>query len=194
MDVFPIAIIGAIACGLAMVLGGILLIYKGAMTLAATPAVDAITIEYKKQFRLNSQVPGIAFFVVGLMFVFVALWFCRPPPPPRPIDIEGKLAGDAGSVTIVLTSARWQLQSSSEHIAGRIVPDMTYLLMEANSPGCEPVQRPIDTRKVKGGKVELGELHFTKKVDGVVANPANISPLPFQAPPANTPGAYGVTK
>lgn len=192
MDVFSIAVIMAVLCGLAMVLGGILLIYKGAMTLAGTPAVDAITIEFKKQFKLNSQVPGVAFFIVGLLFVVVALWFCRPP---RPIELEGRFKGSDAPVTIVVSSPRWHLQPSSTGvIRGRIVPDMTYLVVEAFAPGCEPLQEPIDTRKVMGGKVELGEFHLVRKVDGVTLNPSNISSIPFQVPPANAPEAYGVAR
>jgi hypothetical protein len=192
MDVFSIAIVVAVICGLVMVVGGIVLIYKGAMTLAATPAVDAITIEFKKQFRLSSQVPGLAFFIVGLLFVVVALWFCRPP---RPIELYGTVNGSQEHVQIIVSSQRWPLQpSSTGEINGRIVPDMTYLLIEANAPGCDPIQEPIDTRRMKDGKIILGNIHLTRRVEQVAVNNANISPVPFDVPPLRSPAAYGVAK
>jgi hypothetical protein len=192
MDVFSIAIIISVVCGLSMVIGGIFLIYKGAMTLAATAAADAITIEFKKQFRLHSQVPGLAFFIVGLLFIIVALLFCRPP---RPIDLGGILEGASGPVTIVVSSQSWPLppQSAAE-IRGRITPDITYLVIEAVSPGCTPIQELVDTRNVKGGKVQIPKLHFIRKVDEVTSNPANISSVPFALPGMNAPPSYGVAK
>jgi len=192
MDTFSMIAIIAASCGLLMVLGGMFLIYKGAMTLAATPAVDAITIEFRKQFRLSSQVPGLAFFIVGLLFVVIALWFCRPP---QPIDLVGNLEGTSTPVTIFVSSPQWHLQQSSTgEIRGRIVPDITYLLIEAVAPGCETIHGSVDTRNVKDGKVEIGKLKFIRKVDAVTLNAADISAVPFVPAPVNAAPAYGVSK
>jgi len=81
MTVFDIVVLIAAACGLAMVVGGIWLLARGAITLAATPKTDALTLEWKKQFRINTQVPGLAFFLVGLI---------RMRGKPRPSDLVAK--------------------------------------------------------------------------------------------------------
>ena len=63
MTVFELVALVAAIAGLAMVIGGIWLVAKGILTMAATPQADALTVELKKQFRLRTQVPGLAFFL-----------------------------------------------------------------------------------------------------------------------------------
>jgi len=195
MDVFSVVIIMAGICGLAMVLGGIWLIYKGAITLAATPAADAITLEFRKQFRLHSQAPGLAFFIVGLMFVACALWFSRPPRPPLPIELEGELDGTNSDTKVFATSQQWMLTlSSTGEFKAKIVPDITYLVIDASSPGCDPIQTIVDTREQKDGKVHIDKLRFVKRIEGNPIPQNDVLPAPVALPPPDAAPSYGVAK
>ena len=118
-----VALTGALA-GISMVLGGIWLVAQGALTLAATPKSDALTIEWKKQFRINTQVPGIAFFLVGLLFITLSLGFLKPPEL-VPIEFEGEIKGIEEAPTIVVRPANWELPASTGgHVNGRVYPDL----------------------------------------------------------------------
>ena len=63
-----IVIVLAGVCGLLMVVGGLGLFYKGAITLQVASQNQAVKIEFFKQFKLTTQYPALAFFVIGLAF------------------------------------------------------------------------------------------------------------------------------
>ena len=78
MSIFDYAVILAALAGLIMVIGGIVLIYKGALVLASTDSGTALSIEWKQDFRLNTQAPGIAFFLLGLIFSSISIYASKP--------------------------------------------------------------------------------------------------------------------
>jgi len=177
-----VALVGAMA-GLSMVLGGIWLVAKGVITMAATPQAEALTIEWKKQFRMNTQVPGLAFFLVGLMFIAVSLGFLKPSDI-APIAFEGQLKGIDERVSIYVRPTNWELagDTSTGQISGNVYPDFSVLVLSINAPGYEPISKPVKVnlegkRIAKLGTVELRrsnvkESDLTKQ----------IAPLPFSSP------------
>ena len=189
-----IGIIGA-ACGVAMVIGGIWLIAKGQLTLAATPQTDALTIEWKKQFRMSTQVPGIAFFIIGLIFVVVTLVFLKPATL-VPMEFEGEIKGVEEPVSILVRpTTNWELPgTTSGKINGMIYPDLSVVLLVVNAPGYEPFSKPIkispDGRRLaQFGTLELRRTNL-RKADIT----ERITSLPFSAPAtltANT-ATFGV--
>lgn len=183
-----IALIGAVA-GLSMVLGGIALVWKGAITMAATPKADALTIEWKKQFRINTQVPGLAFFVVGLAFILSALAFLKPDPI-RPIEFEGELKGVDEPVSIVVRPTNWELPTdTSGKITGKVIPDLSFVVLLINAPGYEPFAKSIKIGNEGPRVAKLGTLELRRKVKQADLE-KRIAPLPFNAP-ANASNAAG---
>ena len=177
-----IAIIGA-ACGVAMVLGGIWLIAKGQITLAATPHTDALTIQWKKQFRMSTQVPGIAFFIIGLTFVVVPLVLLKPPAL-VPLEFEGEIKGAEEPVSIsVRPTSSWELPGTTAgKVNGMIYPDLSVVLLVINAPGYEPFSKSIKVSPDGRRLAQFGtlELHRTKLRKTDLAE--SIVSLPFDAP------------
>jgi hypothetical protein len=132
-----VALIGA-ACGIVIVFGGIWLIAKGALTFAATPNTEALTLEWKRQFRLTTQVPGMAFFLIGLLFVDVSLWALWTPGL-APLEFEGKFTGVEEPVTILVRPTNnWELRGTAAGaMIGKIYPDLSALEVVVNAPGYE---------------------------------------------------------
>lgn len=190
MSVFEIAVLLAAICGLSMVIGGIFLIYRGAITLAATPHADAITIEFKKQFRINTQAPGIAFFLVGLIFVGIALYASKPPDV-VPIDVSGEVEGVNQPVTVTIIT-RWPLATySGGKIGGKVYPDMTSLTVEATAPGYLPFTAPIILKPADKRIASIGKVRLTKTVEEIIARQENLPALTFAAPPVERQGSFG---
>ena len=193
MSVFDIVVLIAAACGLAMVVGGIWLLARGAITLAATPKTDALTIEWKKQFRINTQVPGLAFFLVGMMFIGLSLRFSQPPDV-VPIEFRGQFKGVEGPVTVLVAPNRWQIPTTtSGMLQGKVYPDLSMLILVATAPGYEPFSTVVALRPQGQRLAELGTLELKKKVGEIKASSANIGAIDFN-PPDHGAGAssFGV--
>ncbi len=173
-----VALLGAVA-GFSMILGGMWLVAKGIITLQATPAADALTIEWKKRFRINTQVPGLAFFLVGLIFISTSLWFLRPPAV-VPIEFEGQIKGVGvdSPVSILVRPTNWEIPSATTgEISGKVYPDLTYLVIYVNAPGYEPYTHQIKVNAEGSHVAQLGtvELHRSKvqetELKGTIAEP-----------------------
>ena len=195
MIVFEIVVLIAAACGLVMVVGGIWLLAKGAITLASAPKTDAITIEWKKQFRINTQVPGIAFFLVGLLFLGFSMYFSRPPDI-VPIEFNGQIKNVEEPVTILVSPNQWQIPTASDgSVEGKIYPDLSILLLVVSAPGYEPFRSVVNLRKSGKRLAKLGTLELKKKIAEIKATPDNISAIGFAAPPAgNNQPNFGVAQ
>jgi hypothetical protein len=183
------ALIGA-AAGLSMVVGGIVLVWRGAITLASTPKADALTIEWKKQFRINTQVPGLAFFVVGWMFIAFATYSLKPDEV-RPIEFEGELKGVDEPVSIIVRPTNWELPSdTSGKINGKVIPDLSFVVLLINAPGYEPFAKSIKIGSDGHRVAKLGTLELRRKVKQADLE-KKITPLPFNAPPATASNTTG---
>jgi hypothetical protein len=195
MNTFEIvALVGAVA-GFSMVLGGIWLVAKGIITMAATPKADALTIEWKKQFRINTQIPGLTFFLVGLMFVAVPLEFLKPPEV-SPIEFNGQINGVDEPVSILVRPTNWALvgDSLTGEISGKVYPDFSVLLLLISAPGYEPYSKPFKVN-LEGPRIaELGTVELRRSKVKESDLEKSIAHLPFQVPPSSSTQAptYGV--
>jgi len=71
-----VAIAGAV-CALLMVVGSLLLLWKGAITLKEANPEEAIKVSFQRALSIQTRYPAIALFVVGIVFLFVASWLSR---------------------------------------------------------------------------------------------------------------------
>jgi hypothetical protein len=193
MSAFEMAALAGSLAGVSMVLGGIWLVAKGVITLAATPQADALSLEWKKQFRINTQVPGLAFFLVGLLFMAVSLFFLKPPDV-RPIEFDGQVSGVDEPLNIVVRPAPWELPASTDgQFSGKVYPDFSFVVLAVSAPGYEPFTRSVKIGT--NGTIRVGTLTLRRRL--VQADlKKKVSPLPFPSPStanANSP-AFGVAQ
>ena len=193
MNAFQIVALMGSAAGLAMVLGGIWLVAKGVITMAATPKSEALSIEWKKQFRLNTQIPGLAFFLVGLMFISVSLAFLKPAEI-SPIEFEGQITGVGADeqVSILVRPSNWELPGdSSGLISGKVYPDFSVLVLVISAPGFEPFTKPVKVN-LEGQRVaKLGTVELKRKLKASELH-KQIAPISFNAPsPSVATPAFG---
>lgn len=194
MSAFEMVIVAAALCGLIMVAGGILLLYKGAINLTQTSRDEAVTLEFKKMLKVTTHYPALGLFVIGLSFIVTALAFSKPPAV-RPLEIRGKVTGsEPSAVTVRISAGQWMVQPSSEgSIAQTIYPKMDLLLVEVNAPG-HPPQRHIkrlQSRELKSGTAALDEIVFSEPaVPKPNADPRNIAPVDVKLPPLSAQGSY----
>ena len=193
MTVFGTVVLITALCGLVIVTGGIFLLAKGAITLAATSGTDALSIEWQKQFKINTQVPGVAFFVIGLCFIVAALYAARPQRV-EPIDVNGEVDGVDGPVTLVVKPQTWQFPAlSGGVIRARIYPDVSTLVLEASAPGYEPTSMAIEVSS--STQVSIGRVQLKKRLQEIQAKGENISPIGFPAPRVtDTAQAFGAPR
>ncbi|MFL5493620.1 MAG: hypothetical protein ACJ8DC_04450 [Gemmatimonadales bacterium] len=178
MPILAIVVLLTATCGIIVVAGGIYLLAKGAITLAATSPADALTIEWQKKFRVNTQVPGIAFFVIGLCFVGAALYAASPP---ELIDLQGEVHGVDGPVTVIIRSEPLHPAVFGDGaIRYRFYPDFSVLTLEASAPGYEPMPVPVELSH--GTLVNVGTIQLRKKIQEIAPKPESIQPISFQPP------------
>ena len=192
MEMFDIAVLLAALAGIIMVVGGIILIYKGAIVLAATDSNSALSIEWKQDFRLNTQAPGLAFFIVGLIFSFVSIYASKPKQI-IPITIEGEVAQISEDVTILVRSSTWLLQGGSNGvIKGRVYPHLEDIVLEITAPGYEPEIITYNLKDVKNRAVSFEGVDLEQVVEKIDEEQKNIASAPEKLAPFTAASSYGV--
>lgn len=191
MTTFDYAVILASIAGLFMVIGGIFLIYKGAIVLAATDSNSALSIEWKQDFRLNTQAPGIAFFLLGLIFSSISIYASKPGAI-EPITIEGEVVQIPEPVTIRARSSTWTLDGGTNGIVrGRIHPHVEDITLEISAPGYKPERITFSLNDIKNRTLKFESIELEQQITAIVGSMRNIVPVapaeniqPITAPPS----------
>jgi hypothetical protein len=101
MNAFNTAIYVSLFCAIAMILGGIWLLAKGAIKLSeAGKNEGGLSVELFNKIKLNTGYPALAFFIIGLFFIALAMWFSKPPDV-LSLNIDGKLNIDGDPSELV---------------------------------------------------------------------------------------------
>ena len=169
MEVFYwVVLIGAI-CGLCMVVGSLLLLWKGAVNLQRASAEEAITVEFKNLIRVSSHYPALGLFIIGLTFIVVSMHFSQPDDV-RSITLDGSLVTSDGSrpqgVTIYVTPSPWRLQAHSDgKITGWIHLDTDLLFIKVVAPGYsdQDYNTYVNLKEIKGNTAFFGEIDLGKR-------------------------------
>ncbi|RKF19863.1 hypothetical protein DBZ36_05235 [Alginatibacterium sediminis] len=194
MNTFDYAVLISAIAGLVMVVGGLVLIYKGALVLASTDSSQALNIEWKKDFRLSTQAPGIAFFIIGLAFSFISV-FASKPSAIEPIKIEGLVEQISEQVTIRARSSIWTLQGGSNGVVkGRIHPHVEDIILEISAPGYKPEQITFRLSELKNRTVKFDTVNLEHKVEAIAEQEENIIDVPDELEPITSKPNFGAAQ
>ena len=182
-----------------MVIGGIVLLYKGTITLKDANPNEAIKVEFKRMINVTTRYPALAFFIIGFAFTASALWFGKREVTPR-LTIQGKLISDdsdfdAGSATYDICIDKL-VQGHSVGSNGRIYellePEVARLNLEIVVPNHEPgtIHQPLAKAEAKHGILDFGNVAVGKKVIDYKPNPDHndIEKLTESVPPLKEGG------
>jgi len=194
MTAFDVVIILGGVCGLLMVVGGMILLYKGAISLNKASKKDAVSLEFKKMIKVTTQYPALGLFIIGLAFIISAAMFSKPTGV-SPLKIQGHVnVPDPSSVTIFVSAGRWSLEPFTDGtIKGLIHPSLGLLKVEITAPGYIPptITKSIGTEDIKFGVVSLGEIAFGNRiVEKPLINPDNIKTPTEHLPPLTEGGKF----
>lgn len=188
MDTFSLTVMIAAIAGFVMIAGGIALLWKGAITLAATPGSTAIAIEYRNMLKVNTQVPGIAFFVIGTSLLLAAPFLASRNVMAK-FELSGKTEAVDGPIT-VSASKRWNLSTFSDgEIRDTFYPDTSTLTLDVVAAGYQPYSVPINL--TGGSTITLKPIKLVKAIDRIEADPTNIAKVDYPPPDLKVVGGYG---
>ena len=139
---FSLLLLAGALCGIIMILGGILLLYKGAISLWNVSGEDAFTLEYKNELRISTQYPALGIFIIGLMFVTFSLVIGKP--EHHRLVIKGIAQDMDQPVTIRLKASSWVSgRAHNGEVLETFYPNMDILQIEVTAPGYNPLVKPI---------------------------------------------------
>ena len=174
------SILGGILCGIAMVVGGIALLYKGAIRLEAASKDPALTVDlFNKQFSLATRFPALGLFVIGLLFIIVAMYAAKVPDVPS-IPISGEVDDVDGPITVTVHT-EWTLMAPQREVSDVLRPSLDVLWIRIAAPGflAREMAFPRDTMN---GRIKLGTVHLERVHEKMEPNETNIKAAPFTAP------------
>lgn len=194
MDPFDILTIIGGACALLMVLGAMILLYKGTITLSKADPKDALSIQYKKLINVQTRYPALALFIIGLAFLGLSLYLSKTNSE-RPFEVLGKLKSDNPEAAVIIGSvAMLQTNPSSDGgIDALIYPRVDAIKIEIVTPGYAPgkITRSVIAHNIHDRFIRLGELDpGTKITEKPAAKPENIVAVPANLPPLQQGGNF----
>jgi len=176
MTTYDLTIIGGTACGIIMVLGGILLLYKGAIKLEIASQDPSLTVEmFEKKFKLTTHVPALGLFVIGLLFVISAIYFAQTTTA-KAIPIIGKTENVEEKINVLIKS-EWPVPAHQGYVQAVIRPQLDVIWVVISAPGYN--ERTLVFTKeefIKG--VDLGTVQLEKTMERPEPNKNMIEELP----------------
>ena len=175
MTTYDLAIIGGTASGIIMVLGGIVLLYKGAIRLEVASKDPALTVEmFEQKLKLTTHAPALGLFVIGLLFVISAIYFAQTTAV-KEIPVIGVVENDVDDLKVKVKSKDWPVTSHQGKVHEVIRPNLDVLWVVVTAPGYIPHSQDFDLKK---GGVNLGTIQLKKVVNKIEPKAANIDKLP----------------
>jgi hypothetical protein len=194
MGTYDYSIFGATICGIIMVLGGIILLYKGAIRLEVASKDPALTVEmFQKELKLSTRTPALGLFIIGLCFVMLSIYFGRDVAA-TPIEVRGIAEGVEGQVTIRLQS-EWPIKAHAGRVHQVVRPQLDVLWVVVSAKDYEDRAIPFPRDQVKH-VIDFGSITLKRTKDDaptVEPNPSNIVDLPvgMETPPLSEGGSFG---
>lgn len=168
MPTFDMILLIGAACGLIMVLGSLLLLWKGAITLQEASSKDALDVRILDQVKISTRYPALGLFTIGLLFVLMSAYFSQPQEVKR-FKLSGKVTAEGATafnkvVTIEVVAGPWTIKPlSSGQVDVPIYPNLDSLMITIRAPGYEHGARTYSVElkdKLQGsfGTVDIGKV------------------------------------
>jgi hypothetical protein len=147
-----------------MVVGSLLLLYRGVIQLEAKVQGTALEAEFKDQLRVNIRNPALGLFAIGFAFFALALFEAHPQDfhPGDLVQLEGNVTLVGADTVGSAISARvyggdWPVPLPSNGRFVVSVRPVERLFLEVKAPGYQPSlwTATIDPEQVKEGRIEL---------------------------------------
>ena len=176
-----VVILGAV-CGVFMVVGGMLLFYKGIVTLQqVSDKPDAVTVEFKNVLKIQSRYPAYGFFVFGLAFISLAAMYSRPDQYP-PITVSGQIEDavdpNATMISVTVPLVEDYLDTNGK-FKRKFRADFSMVRVRIQAPGNDPATQTFRLDTAASGRELVAKFDplKLKKVGGIPAQGA-IEELP----------------
>jgi len=189
MSVFDIVIIIGGFCGLCMVIGGFVLLYKGIITLKEASPEEALSVEFRNEVRITTHYPALGLFIIGLVFIIAAGMLSRA--TKNEFVIDGQLTGveNPSSIKVeVIPNGSWD---GRVYVGGemRAEPTLKILDVRISQAGYEELDIPVDIAKNYFGTITIGRVAMHRKVS--MPNPGLIVEPSVPLPGPSSSGSYG---
>lgn len=144
-----------------MVLGGIILLYKGAISLKERSENEAVSLEFRNMFKMTTHYPALGLFVIGLAFVVVAL-YAGSRDATFPMTIHGEVVGDCPSDLSILVTPHQNWMEFANPKDGKFSTEMqpfvTPLRIMFSANQRDPCYRMIGVSDLKKGVIKFEDL------------------------------------
>jgi hypothetical protein len=112
IDQRGLLIIAAALCGMAMVIGAFVLLYRGIIKFEPPSNAQPTELEVFKIVKLKTNIAALVLFVLGLAFLMIGFQNISPPPPE--FNLAGRITGIGSdrtpSVMVLVCGGPWQGQ------------------------------------------------------------------------------------
>lgn len=150
-------------CGGMLVLGSIILLYKGVITLSQKSSKEAVSIEFKNHLRMTSHYPAIGLFMMGWMFLILPLMIpvLFGDKGPTSVTVRGHLQvnppDDIQNLSVRLLGGPWDLSINTDGtLEDALYPTLERMRLEISGPGRPALARTVTVDKE--GVIFLGPL------------------------------------
>ena len=177
-----------IAAGLAvyMVWKSFNLLQKGIITLQSVAHNDALRIQYKNLIKVQTQIPALAFFVLALICLCIAVWAMPQFKPIGQLKVTAKLQPHPKDIVTAYFDDQNSLAQSEIDtdgvISADILPKVGGVRIRIPAPGYDPeeITKVLSIDKAKGDVLDFGVMvpPTTKVANKPTPNPAQIDPAP----------------
>jgi len=163
----------SVFCGLIMVLGGMILLYKGVIkldqTLGENQDLEALKIEFQDQLKFSTKYPALGLFGIGLIFTLVPVIYDPGLPP---INIKAKTNAGQESIRSMQVSPvgkALQWVKGGNLIATLSPQEMDILKLEIKAIGYDPEEKSTSQRLselniTSDGSFDFGEINFPTQI------------------------------
>ncbi len=163
-----VVFIGAV-CGLIMIGGSMLLLYRGSITLDSASRDGTLSIEVLDSFKATTRNPALGLFLIGLVFFIVAAWFAQVGALKK-LTIEGAISSpdQLADIEIHLSAGPWRRNIVDQSGKFSIVfhPHMQNMVATIVAPGYEKTgikkQISLGDDLATIGEVEIGKRIVTE--------------------------------
>jgi len=196
MTPFFVVILFQAMAGIAIVIVGLYLLWKGVLSLAGGPGSDALGLEVSKLFTIKTCSPAIGLFALGGLLLAGAAYLSRA--ESEILRVQGTLVGiNPRETRTTLVTEHWKEKAPVPNgvVTGTVNLGSRTLFLHIIAPGFEEPEgeMELDASRAITGVLDISDVDVTqylgprrKTLDEVI--PPSVTPTIVPAPPLQSPG------